>query len=557
MIKKEIRAYISRTDHIEVVREYSKSNSFDCILIVNDQKVPVKLNIPDQFPYESPYFILPRFDYLGFLPHILPLGNICYVEKESVYINIDEPEFVFQASVELAIQTLKDGLEGKNHQGFREELNVYWQRNIPMASGLLAYSYINPENQTKTILVEKQDKKILTLYQDRYLFKGQRSTSQRPIESGLYIPLQAGDLIIPPKYDEQWNTEQFIAWLKPKVSQENWQCAITYLQDKPSKKFEYLILGIPRTTGPTLLVGIYLEPRQSLRHPFLFTNSDWKIKLIDITRYDKAAILPRSGASMDLQNKKILLIGCGSVGSHLTLMLVKAGIGTLNLVDPDYLQAENIHRYAIGFQYSGKPKVEALRAYISRNFPYTEVVAYPKLIEQLLKNIQFKKSKYDLIISATGDPTINFLLSKQNWDAPLLIGWNEPMGIGGHAILNFPRKKGCYKCLFRDGYNIASFAAKEQAKPFHKKHLGCGEVFTPYTDLDSIRTSELMARMAIDCLKGNIDQAQVLSWKGTATEFQEQGFQLSNRYQQQNQAKMNAMKQDFINPNCPYCKLLP
>ncbi|MEM9921925.1 MAG: ThiF family adenylyltransferase [Bacteroidota bacterium] len=565
MTKEKIIDYISRTDQVTFLREIDlpkqkKETYWLCILAcqfqVEDHKVPINICVPKKFPYHLPKFLLPKYDHLGFLPHIEPNGSICYLEKESIFINIDKPEVVFQASAELAIQTLKDGLDGTNQEDFREEFNAFWNGNKFMQP-IPFLSLIEIKDAPQKIQILKDNQKGIVFnygeniaIRKKHFFK-QSSPSQK---SGLYIPLELKSPIHPPTYDERWSVQQFTNWLKPKVSTKNWEAITIILSGKKPTRFQYIIFGIPRKTGMTLLAGVQLIPKKDKEHPFLSASSDWSLKLFHVTRLDKEAILPRSGASIDLQKKKALIIGCGSVGSHLAIMLAKAGIGSLSLVDADELKYENVHRYAIGMQYSGKKKVEALKEYLSANLLYTKVTTYPNSIENLMDGTELNIDQHNLVISAVGDPTVNFLLCQQKWKIPFVIGWNEALGIGGHAVIRFPEKEGCYRCLFRNGYNIASFAAKEQPKPFHKKHLGCGEVFTPYTALDSIRTSELMARLSINYLKNKLDKAQILSWKGDTLDFCQQGFQLSNRYLRQSQVDMNNNKYNFINPNCPYCK---
>jgi molybdopterin/thiamine biosynthesis adenylyltransferase len=52
---------------------------------------------------------------------------------------------------------------------------------------------------------------------------------------------------------------------------------------------------------------------------------------MDIRLFNKERIIPRSGADISLQNKKVLLVGCGSVGSQIANQLASTGIGHLTL----------------------------------------------------------------------------------------------------------------------------------------------------------------------------------------------------------------------------------
>jgi len=62
-----------------------------------------------------------------------------------------------------------------------------------------------------------------------------------------------------------------------------------------------------------------------------------------------------------LSKKSVELVGCGSVGSAVAEMLVRAGVGTLTLTDPEALAPENLGRHLLTDRDLGRPKVEAMR----------------------------------------------------------------------------------------------------------------------------------------------------------------------------------------------------
>jgi hypothetical protein len=206
-------------------------------------------------------------------------------------------------------------------------------------------------------------------------------------------------------------------------------------------------------------------------------------------------------------------------------------------------------------EHISKQKSTALKDFINKNSFGISVNNYEGKISDLIKKNEVLINNYDLIISATGDPNVNFYLSRetQSKGLPLIIGWNEPYGIGGHALLSTGSKAGCYKCLYKTTHNSASFAAQEQTKPFHKHHLGCGEVYTPYSILDSINTSQLVVKLAKSYLQDKIKDPTILSWKGECEDFLSEGFELSARYKKQSLDDMYKNRSAFINPKCINC----
>ena len=72
----------------------------------------------------------------------------------------------------------------------------------------------------------------------------------------------------------------------------------------------------------------------------------------------------------------VSIIGCGSFGSALADMLVRAGLGRLTLIDPETLAPENIERHVLTPRDLGRPKAEALAARMAEINPALRVGAY-------------------------------------------------------------------------------------------------------------------------------------------------------------------------------------
>ena len=68
-----------------------------------------------------------------------------------------------------------------------------------------------------------------------------------------------------------------------------------------------------------------------------------------------------------LQKAKVLVIGCGGLGSPIAIYLATSGIGELHLVDFDCVSVSNLHRQVF-FRVKDiqKPKVEILAKEIEK-----------------------------------------------------------------------------------------------------------------------------------------------------------------------------------------------
>lgn len=71
----------------------------------------------------------------------------------------------------------------------------------------------------------------------------------------------------------------------------------------------------------------------------------------------------------------ISIVGCGSFGSALADMLVRAGLGKLTLIDPESLSIENIGRHVLTSRDVGRAKVHALAERLREVNPELELEA--------------------------------------------------------------------------------------------------------------------------------------------------------------------------------------
>lgn len=364
-----------------------------------------------------------------------------------------------------------------------------------------------------------------------------------PTRSALYLPLVNNNIVLPHP-DKPWDAEAFKSMVRENLSEENLHRLNRMLQSRKTRR-DFLILGVPRPNytgdgryGP---VGVaIMRSKKALDSSHLLSESScgssYQISMRDVLRQDWQFIMRRGGSDTSLADKRVLLLGVGSLGGHLAQMLAAAGVGNLTLVDNDTLSIGNIFRHILGRGYVGSLKVEGLRFWLEDHYPYLKVIPEKIRATSLFQRYGFDITSYDLIVDATANSTNHLTLAqylKNYADRPPLIAtWLDPLGIGGHVIVNFGGNSGCLRCLYSDLthslHNLASFAAPDQ--DFGADAIGCGSYFTAFSDLDAVRTSELATRKAVDILHEKSSQNFAYSWKGNSDAFLAAGFQLAPRF---------------------------
>src|SRR5438445_9559550 len=82
---------------------------------------------------------------------------------------------------------------------------------------------------------------------------------------------------------------------------------------------------------------------------------------------DLAARIPWMPA---LREKTVACFGLGALGAPAAVELAKAGVGTLRLLDPDYVDPATAGRWPLGVGVAGLPKAKALEWFIGSNWPW-------------------------------------------------------------------------------------------------------------------------------------------------------------------------------------------
>ncbi len=111
-----------------------------------------------------------------------------------------------------------------------------------------------------------------------------------------------------------------------------------------------------------------------------------------------------------LLQAKIVIVGCGGLGSVAAVYLAASGIGKIHLVDYDVIDASNLHRQVFyKIEDIGKPKAEALANHIKEVTPFVKVSFSTTAIS---KSTVFDEiDNYDFILDCTDSLPIKYLLN--------------------------------------------------------------------------------------------------------------------------------------------------
>lgn len=509
---------------------------------INGEKFRVSIDLGKGFPRDFP--IVYVVDSKRFLPYASSDGKLCLFDEASVLVKSNMPEQVLLDSYDRAVEILGMNLATQKEEVFREFF-AYWGNRTN--SGLFLYT-----NLSNSEIHEYKEYTAIGSQINRLIVSDSIEESKQ-----MLLNHMACDFASAEKYKITCYRIRLRASSLPQMNGNlTWKNIRSYIFDNITggQKYKFnkmlsekltsinrlLLLAIPSVYGDQYAC-LWLHYNGKKRQTTLRNCSDCKVDTVSTFRIDPQYMLVRGGAEIDMMKKSVLLIGCGSVGGFIAENLCQCGIGALDILDKDRLSTDNVHRHVLGFDDAilGQYKADLMKTQLESRFPYVKIDSLSfidRSAETFIKESN-RLMNYDLIVSATGNPSLdlalNDVLSKIENAPPLVVCFNEPYGIGGHAIAVL-KNGGCLRCLYSDTLSgelttfQGSFVHTEQS--FSKTISGCSSAFVEYSVLDSQQTAIMTSRLIIDVLKRKCEHTRLVSWIGSAEKLRCEGFQTSDYF---------------------------
>lgn len=150
----------------------------------------------------------------------------------------------------------------------------------------------------------------------------------------------------------------------------------------------------------------------------------------ELRRYNRHLLIPEFGheGQERLKAARVLVIGCGGLGSPILLYLAAAGVGTLGIIDGDRVDESNLQRQILyGTDSIGKSKVEETAKRLQSLNPFCAIEPYFEPLTS--QNALSILANYDLIVDGSDNFPTRYLVN----DACVLL--NKPLVYG--AIYRF------------------------------------------------------------------------------------------------------------------------
>lgn len=472
------------------------------------------------YPFEPPRLALvDRPPHLTW-PHLESDGCVCLLPS-SATVSPGDPVAVLKHLLAEAMQWIEVSEAGANLDDFRAEFLSYWSAD---SDAPLVRSLVEPNGPSRAVAVHRLTG-LYVLAETAAALRGwldyalpDQSGTAREIEPALLIWLEQP--MLPSEYPacatevirrvrqaglggdiERLGAEQLqrIVVVFGAVTQNGPAFAAVVLRPAAHGRGGGIERGFrPGRTPPAILAQRFLGSARAIKAAVERIDAGW---------------LHGRDADPDqptLRAAKVVVIGCGSLGGPVALGPAQAGVGSLDLVDPEVLRAANVGRHPLGASEIGLAKATALAGRIQADYPHIlRAEGNFESWEALAARDPERLAGADLLISTIGhwspEAALNAWRRDRGNSPDLLFGWTEPHGVAGHAV-GLVSARGCLACGLSDwGEPQLPVVAWPQG-PRQRGEPACGVMYQPYGPVEAAHVVALITEAAIDIVLGRTEK---------------------------------------------------
>jgi molybdopterin-synthase adenylyltransferase len=168
-------------------------------------------------------------------------------------------------------------------------------------------------------------------------------------------------------------------------------------------------------------------------------------------RYSRQVLFKEIGAEgqRKLARGRVVIVGCGATGSALASLLARSGVGSLRIVDRDYVEPSNLQRQTLFDENDARestPKAIAAARQVARF--NSEVVVEPQVADLTPANATSLLGGVDLILDGTDNFETRYLIN--DYALKNSVAWIYAAAVASYSVtMNIlPGETACLACIF-------------------------------------------------------------------------------------------------------------
>jgi len=168
-------------------------------------------------------------------------------------------------------------------------------------------------------------------------------------------------------------------------------------------------------------------------------------------RYSRQVLFHGIGAEGQrrLASARVAIVGCGATGSALASLLARAGVGTLRIIDRDYVEPSNLQRQSLFDENDAAESVPKALAAARKIAAFNSgIVVEPQVADLTPANVASLLASSDLVLDGTDNFETRYLVN----DYAVEQGrpWIYAAAVGSYGVTMdiLPGETACLACVF-------------------------------------------------------------------------------------------------------------
>ena len=152
-----------------------------------------------------------------------------------------------------------------------------------------------------------------------------------------------------------------------------------------------------------------------------------------------------------LEAARVAIVGCGATGSAVASLLARSGVGTLRIIDRDYVEPSNLHRQTLFDEADAAESLPKAVAAAKKIATFnSQIVVEPEVADLTPANIEPLLEGMQLILDGTDNFETRYLVN--DYSVKQGVPWIYAAAVASYGVtLNvLPGKTACLACMFPD-----------------------------------------------------------------------------------------------------------
>lgn len=470
------------------------------ICVIDEMSFPTILILDNECKY--PHFALEEHKIGG-----VSYRSVCLFETGTLIEYIHSFEEKIKLCIERLIRLVKMS-HNEIVKEYQKEFLVYWNAMCIEKGQYGQYEYslfLDDDNHYQWLEQEVfEDKKIRITKCDRFFndSKYRITVQTAPV---LFLPIIDPREIIPSIAAKPWGAKEVNDIIQGIKYQRISHSAYEEIKSTEFHKKEIMLIFKLSEYCFGCIVKFSDSRKNSLLNKFDSNISD--VFPVKIFRCDFQYLNNQIGNKTS--EKKIAIIGAGSLGSYVSNELAHAGFKKFLIVDSDKYEYANTFRHRLDCHSNNISKSKAVA--FSLNLIHPEIKAKP--IDEYLTEENYdkiiKRNQVDLIIFTVGSSDVQLRMNKkfieENISIPIYYAWLEHDGETSHLAIINNYYEGCFECLYTNGSGELCENTVNKADKSTIRYIknGCNGTRVPYGNKTLLTSSAMILKAINDNKQGN------------------------------------------------------